>query len=182
MSRCLAPAATALVGAIAALLQAACSTLPRVEAMVVDDVALAARHAPMAVRVESGSAVTVGPMVDLPLPLLASAIEKSLRGSAAEASAAEATAPGNAGPVLTVTVHDMSRAGGFDISVDAISVWTISSSPGWQYTAAGSGTASFGEAVWGFTRLRIATERAAQAMIRDGLEALRRHAAGAVTR
>lgn len=164
--------AAATVGATLGLLQPACSTLPRVEAMVVDDVPVAAQHASMAVRVGVGPAVTVGLRVDMPLALLCSAIEKSLRSSAAGATAAR-----DGGPVLTVTVHDMSRTGAWGISVDMISVWTSSSAPGWQYTAAGSGTASFWEAIWGDTRLRIATERAGKAMIRDGLEALRQRTA-----
>ena len=56
-------------------------------------------------------------------------------------------------------------------------MWTTSSAPGWRYTAAGSGTASFGEAIWGATRLRLATERAGKAMISVGLEALHQRTA-----
>lgn len=177
MRRGLRSVAATTVGATLGLLQPGCSTQPHVEAMVVNDVPVAAPHAAMTVRMGVGPAVTVGLGVDLPPALLCSAIEKSLRGSAAGASTARDSAT-----VLNVTLHDLSRAGSWDISVDAISVWKKTDAPGWQHTAAGSGTATLGEAIWGPTRLRLATERAAQAMIRDGLDALRRHAADAATR
>ncbi len=169
------PAVATTVGLTLGLL-AACSAVPRVDAMVVDDVAVGANHAAMTVQVRSGAAFSVQGSVDCPPDLLGTALDASLRA----ATAIPAVSSG--GGVLTVTLHHIGQTGGFDISVDMVTVWMTSDAPGWQYTAAGRGTASFGEAWWGWTRLRLATERAGQAMIRDGLQALRQRDGTASTR
>lgn len=157
--------------AVLGLLPVACSTVPRIEALIVDDVPVSVQDATLSVQVALGTAVNVGLWVDFPSAVFADAVEKSLRGSTSEAS------PATGGDRrLEITIHDLSMTE-WGVSVVMISVWSTSDAPGWQHTAVGTGSASFGEAIWGYTRVRLATERAGRAMIRDGLEALRQRAA-----
>ncbi|HEX6813351.1 MAG TPA: hypothetical protein VF384_17150 [Planctomycetota bacterium] len=160
---------------------AGCSTAPRADEMVVNDLRLATSRQRVLVRVERKPTATIAPAIDFDAAALSDAIERSI----AACSTLTIVRDGAAELSLQVDVHDASMSGGLEIDVFVIAVWRLvgrDGSTAWQYTAEGRGFADFGEAFWGYTRVRLATERACKAMISNALSMLDRSGATAADR